>query len=105
MPVPLRAGGTYILHDYTLIQVVALADGTASCRVQARFWSWRRRSALRSWPVGVLAARVRAEINGEFFPDFSQPGPYRFRHGGNEAAGLSRFLTQRAPHRPFASRP
>ncbi|MDX7952755.1 hypothetical protein P7D22_16425 [Lichenihabitans sp. Uapishka_5] len=105
MPVPFRAGGTYILHDYTLIQVMALDDGMALCRMRSRLWPWRRAVVVRRLRLAALASRVRAEINGEFFPAFSVTGPYRFRRARSERVRLSRFLAGRARHRPFGPEP
>lgn len=105
MPIATGAapGAAYILHDYTIVQVLAVTDAHVRFRVRGRAWPWRpvciveRRVSL-AWLMG----HIRAEIDGGFFPDLVTPSAHRFRHAAEEVSALRHHLNQRAAHRPFA---
>lgn len=98
-------GRTYILDDYSLIHVVARDGETVRFRTrgQPRPWRRRRRVVERTAPVSALQARLRAEIDGGFFPDIALTGTGAFRHRPEQEAALRRHLAERAPHRPFVA--
>ena len=101
-PVP---GRTYILDDYSVIHVLALDGDDVRFRTRGRPRPWRRRRRVveRVLPVAAMRTRLRAEIDGGFFPDVTATGPALFRHSPEQEAGLRRHLAERAPHRPFVA--
>lgn len=101
----LLPGRTYILDDYSVIHVLALEGDAVRFRTrgQPRPWWRRRRVVERTAPVAGIRLRLRAEIDGSFFPDVAVPGPTAFRHPPDQEAGLRRHLAERASHRPFVA--
>ena len=98
----LRPGRTYILDDFTVIQILDVAGGTV--RYRARSWTWigPRKIAIRRTRAARLSPRIRAEVNGEFFPDVALPGLHRFERPVGERASLQAHLTDGAARWPLA---
>lgn len=98
----LRPGRTYILDDFTVVQVLAVMGG--SVRYRVRSWSWigPRKVAIRCVRTARLAPRIRAEVNGDFFPDVALPGMHRFERPMGEIADLEAHLADGATRWPFA---
>lgn len=96
----LRPGGTYLLDDFTVVQIVTIDGRHASYRT--RTGVRRRRVVVRRIRLTRLRRRLRTEVSGDFFPDVALPGPYRFVRPAPETAALQAHLAQRNEHRPFA---
>ena len=100
----LRPGRTYILDDFTVVQVLEVAGGYVVYRTPSRSWIGPRRVAVRRIRPARLARRVRAEVNGEFYPNVALPGLHRFERPAREAADLEAHLAGGAARWPFGGK-
>lgn len=100
----LLPGRTYILDDYSVISVLRRDGDMVRFRIRGRPQWWRRRRVVeRTAPAAMLQARLRAEIDGGFFPEVALAGTGAFRHQPDQEAALRHHLADRAAQRPFVA--
>ncbi len=73
-----RPGRVYATLTYDFVQVVAVEASTVVYRIRATNRIRRALATMKTMDLTAFALFVRAEINGQFFPDFTQLDDYTF---------------------------
>ena len=100
----IEQGRVYVTEDYTYVQVLAKGATSVHYRERERNPILRILRPRLSMALTAFAEFVKAEVNGEHFPDFVDLRSYTFERSEREKMALDRFMAARAGSRPFVSR-